>query len=214
MENNELAVRVPSAEEMRAAIGSRIADIDEEVKGLVITDDASLSVASELRELKVKEALKVIDQARKQFKAPFAAQAEAVDDFFRPFIGALEEIKQGVGMKMIAYNNEQKSKREQVERDLQKKAIDDAKKAGQTTVVLPTVAAPEKTIATTAARTTFIKRWAYQVMDETLVPREYLAVDEVKIGKAVRRADQPVRNIPGVRIYEEDGLTGGKNSGF
>jgi hypothetical protein len=49
-----------------------------------------------------------------------------------------------------------------------------------------------------------VKRWTFQVTDATLVPREYLAVDEVKIGKVVRAG---LREIAGVRIYSEDTLS-------
>ncbi len=48
------------------------------------------------------------------------------------------------------------------------------------------------------------KRWVFEVTDAHLVPREYLVVDEKKIREAVSTG---TRLIPGVRIYQESGLT-------
>lgn len=45
--------------------------------------------------------------------------------------------------------------------------------------------------------------WKFEITDPALVPREWLTVDESKIGQAVRRSANPVREIPGVRIWDE-----------
>ncbi len=47
------------------------------------------------------------------------------------------------------------------------------------------------------------KRWTHEVVDAELVPAEYRPVDESLIRKAVVAG---VREIPGVRIYQADGL--------
>ena len=48
------------------------------------------------------------------------------------------------------------------------------------------------------------KRWTHEVTDATKVPSEYLMVDEKKIREAIATG---VREIPGVRIFQADGLT-------
>lgn len=45
--------------------------------------------------------------------------------------------------------------------------------------------------------------WSFQITDATAVPREYLMVDEVKVGKAVRAG---TREIAGVRIFSEQSV--------
>jgi hypothetical protein len=64
------------------------------------------------------------------------------------------------------------------------------------------VAAPAKLQSASGSAAT-TKRWTATVIDDTLVPREYLSVDEKKIRTAVREG---VREIPGVRIEQVDGL--------
>lgn len=47
------------------------------------------------------------------------------------------------------------------------------------------------------------KKWDYIIEDASLVPREYLIVNEKKIKEAIAGG---VRNIPGVKIYEKEEL--------
>jgi uncharacterized membrane protein YqiK len=44
--------------------------------------------------------------------------------------------------------------------------------------------------------------WKFRVVDEKLVPREYLCVDEIKIGKVVRALKKDCK-IEGIEIYAE-----------
>jgi hypothetical protein len=47
------------------------------------------------------------------------------------------------------------------------------------------------------------KPWTYRVVDESQVPREYLAIDSAKVREAIRGG---VREISGLEIYQEEGL--------
>lgn len=62
-------------------------------------------------------------------------------------------------------------------------------------------AAPMRAMSGSATTT---KRWVGTVVDESRVPREYLAVDQRKINAAVKAG---VRDIPGVTIEQVDGLS-------
>ena len=62
--------------------------------------------------------------------------------------------------------------------------------------------APIKTVSALKTRTT----WKYEILNEQKIPREWLCVDTIKIQRAVTRRDDPVRDIPGVRIYDEESI--------
>lgn len=62
--------------------------------------------------------------------------------------------------------------------------------------------APVETVSALKTRTT----WKYEILDESKIPREWLCVDTTKIYKAVTRRDNPLREIPGVRIYDEESV--------
>lgn len=46
--------------------------------------------------------------------------------------------------------------------------------------------------------------WKYEILNESQIPREWLCVDTTKIQRAVTRRENPVRDIPGVKIYHDE----------
>ena len=63
---------------------------------------------------------------------------------------------------------------------------------------------PEVSPIKTKQAVKFRTTWKYEITDESKVPRGYLQVDTTKIYRDVTRRDNPVRDIPGVRIYSVD----------
>lgn len=51
------------------------------------------------------------------------------------------------------------------------------------------------------------KNWKFRVTDESKIPREYLTIDEVKLGQVARSKHDEV-DIPGVEFYFEEGFVG------
>jgi len=51
--------------------------------------------------------------------------------------------------------------------------------------------------------------WKFKVVNEAIVPRLYLKVDEAKVGQVVR-AMKSQTNIPGIQPYEEKGIAAGR----
>ena len=68
--------------------------------------------------------------------------------------------------------------------------------------VAPVVASKVEAVAGVSVK----KVWKYEIVDEKLIPREYLIPDTVKIGKMVRAGGDTLQ-IPGVRIYAESNLS-------
>jgi len=67
-------------------------------------------------------------------------------------------------------------------------------------VVAPVIVLPKATPVVSGI--SFRDVWKFRVVNAALVPREYLSVDEVKIGGVVRAMKNTV-TIPGVDIYSE-----------
>lgn len=87
-------------------------------------------------------------------------------------------------------------RREAIQKDHEEKGhvIDETPRAE----LVPEVA-PIETVSALKTRTI----WKYEILDEFQIPREWLCLDTTKIYRAVTRRDNPVREIPGVRIYED-----------
>lgn len=66
-----------------------------------------------------------------------------------------------------------------------------------------------KTVQAEGGRATVSKVMKYEVVDASLVPREWLCVDEVKVGRAVR--GRVVSEIPGIKIWETSETSFGGN---
>lgn len=69
-------------------------------------------------------------------------------------------------------------------------------------VYVPPVIIPKQ--VPKAAGVTASKIWKFRITNEADIPREYLMVDETKIGQIVR-ALKDKTNIPGIQAYGEDG---------
>jgi hypothetical protein len=48
------------------------------------------------------------------------------------------------------------------------------------------------------------KTWTFEIIDSTLVPRQYMEINESLIRKAVLAG---TRDIPGVKIYQKESLS-------
>ena len=51
------------------------------------------------------------------------------------------------------------------------------------------------------------ENWTFRIVNPNLIPREYLKVDEVKIGGVVRSLKEQCR-IPGIEVYKESTVAG------
>ena len=86
------------------------------------------------------------------------------------------------------------------ETELAEQVIQQAAEAPAPVVVLPKETPKMSEIQ---ARET----WQFEVVDEKLVPREFMSPDPKKIG-AVVRSQKKLANIPGVRIWSEKNFHG------
>jgi hypothetical protein len=53
------------------------------------------------------------------------------------------------------------------------------------------------------------KTWSYEVIDESLIPRDYMDVGHVRIGKVVK-ALKGLCKIPGIRVFQVKGISAGR----
>lgn len=75
----------------------------------------------------------------------------------------------------------------------------------QTVVATPAVAPSYSSGSFAVPRTSGLtKRWVFEVTDEQQVPRAYLQVNEKKIKEEIAAG---ARNIPGVRIYQDESIS-------
>lgn len=175
-----------------------------------ITSNSDLAPVTEDSAL-IKRLLKDVEDRRLTYSKPLNDFLTVVNAYFRSLSGPLEAADKLNRDKTRAFLAEVERQRREAE------AIEEAKlalarreaelKGGEITVDLTPVPMPEATPAhvrtamgTMGTRTE--PKW--ELEDLAKVPTEYLMLDTVKVRRCVRAG---VRQIPGIRIWEEQNIT-------
>lgn len=227
METKETAIVVGQeaikAQIVKAPEMKGIADIKETIvekaMAFELNDDDKLARAAKTISW-IAGARKSYELFRKKLVQPLNDHVKMINDLFKDEVAPLEAADSIMRSKMLDYQKEKERKvREEQERirkeqELKAKAEAEARakaeaeaKANNKPVLPPEPVKPPEPpkpipqVERKVGNTSFKKRWTYEVLDVNKVPREYLVVDTVKVRKVV---DAGVRNIEGIRIYEED----------
>ena len=175
-----------------------------------------------------KSAIKRIEAFRLAIVTPLNDHVKTINGVFKKIMAPFEQNDTVIKAKRDVYIREQERIRAETQRKIDEQyrkeqaALDEARRKEQEKLnrkaerqgveapVLPpaTVLPPPpkvevvQTVHTDIGRSTVRKAMKFEVVDPSLVPREYLMPDEKKIGAAVRA--KIVTSIPGVKIWEEN----------
>jgi len=145
---------------------------------------------------KIKNTLKAIEDKRKTITQPLNESLKATNNMFKELSEPFKEADGIIRDKILTFREEQEELAEK--KRAKQEAIQASHEArGHQTHDLVEIE-PE-----VAAETKTVKRWVFDVVSESKVPRDYLTIDIQKIRQAVRDG---IREIPGVEIYQEEGL--------
>ncbi|MDB4726189.1 hypothetical protein OAF54_02040 [bacterium] len=188
-----------------------IKDLFEKAEAFYVESDEEakqgVSLAMQSRKL-----YNAIEKTRKEIVRPHLDFQRAVKEYADGFSGALKKIEKGILSKVEGFQKEKekeaarlhaiKVKKEQEER----KRIEEANKKTELKISVPTVptpapyiAAPQR-IAVEDGTSTTENVWKFEVNDASIVPREYLIIDDRAIKQSIKAG---IRSIPGVTVYSE-----------
>ncbi len=193
---------------------------------LVIKNTDDYCFASE--ELKnIKKSAKQLDEQRKSLTKPLDESKKKIMAMFKAPTEYLEKAEAIIKKTMVTYQqeeerlrreeeemlkNEAEAKAEAERQRLLKKADDnfeDEDKVKEIIKDIDEVKVERVRVDTTFDKdmkkltgSTMIDKWCFKIINEKEVPREYLMVDEKKIG-AVARATKGTVTIPGVEIFND-----------
>jgi len=151
---------------------------------------------------KIKQRKTTIEDERKKITKPLNASLKQVNALFKNLSEPLSEADKIIRQKILAF----RAKREEQAAKRQAKLLEKAETAEEEeddeerAEELTEQAA--KVVPLVGSSTTS-KRWTFTVEEPSVVPRKYMMVDDRAIRAAVRNG---VRDIPGVKIYQEEGL--------
>ena len=184
-----------------------------------------------LKKIKVKAA--EIEELQKGITRPLNEALKRARDLFRRPLDYLERAENSLRKVRLIWQNDQEAKRLEAESKLRELArkeeekkrkalevrIEKAEEKGDTEKAellrekQAEVFVPAPIVESQVQKTEGIgirKMWKFRIADESLIPREYLIPDSVKIGKMVRASGGTVK-IAGVEVFSEDvEMIGGK----
>lgn len=209
-------------EKLAASNASLLARMSNVADGAAVTNEQEYTeAAAKLRDIKALQ--KDADNAQKAITQPMENRKRAVIAWFRENVGMrLEVAENSLKRAILAYQQEQ----QRIAREKQRVADEAARKERERIqrqaaaaaakgnvereeqlldraqmVVAPVIQTEAPKVQGMSTRDV----WKWEITDPALVPREYLVVDEVKIGKVVR-ALKGDTTIPGVRVWAEQTL--------
>lgn len=187
--------------------------VADEARDLVIVDETTNALALDLLS-QVRKAGKRIDALKKRWLDPLNAQIKLIREDFDAMSAPAKEADQILARKTSDYRMKvQEAARKEQERlrllaeKRQAKAAERAEERGveapPVMPIVPTVAAPAKTVATeSGAKVTYRKQTHFEITNATEVPREWCVPDEKKLGAAARAGIITPENSPaGVRVW-------------
>lgn len=170
---------------------------------ITITTQSDYVKAGDLLKV-IQNRIKAVEDKRKDYTKPLDEMKKKIMADFQSISKPLEEFVAEVKTKMTNWYRADQKRKDEEQAKLEAEAMAKAKAEGKSEVEVAIVNEEVKTQRGDVATTTVKKVWKAEIMDETLVPREYLVVDQVAINKAVRDG---VRSIPGVKIYQDEQIS-------
>lgn len=173
-------------------------EVIEKAESYVIDSKEGVDEASTfLKEIRDTE--KVIETKRLEFTKPLNQSLKAINGTFKGLIKPLAEARELLSNKVLKW------KREEYDRiaaeEARRRKIQEAHEVKGHNVNKPVVMEQvENKIGNTQVR----KVWTFDVEDFAKVPDFYKQLDTVEVNSAIRNGE---REIPGIKIYQEDKLS-------
>lgn len=187
--NSIVPVEVVQKAESDAALMTKQADAIQ-----VTTTEQEEQAYTALTQIKI--AIKTIEDKRKEITKPLNASLKATNAMFKTLSKPFIEADRIVRDKVMDFREIQEEKAQKELERRQKIQTAHEKKGHEThEITAPKVKVAETTITA--------KRWTFEVTDEREIPREYLALDNVAVNRAIRNG---VRKIAGLDIFQVEGL--------
>jgi hypothetical protein len=153
--------------------------------------------------------IKQLEELRKAAVKPWNDKVDNINGQFKYFINFFSGFKDLIADRVKVYHAEQKAiaakAQEILDKAREKELMKAAKKGVLPPPPPPRVETPAKTTHVGGGRVTNVSRPKYRILDEASVPREFLCLDEKKIGRFVRNRDLTAKNAgTWIEIWEEE----------
>lgn len=201
MSDKEIAL-VPKKEAQE--IENQVSLVQEQANVLVIASDEDMSKGSDLLNT-VKQVETMIVDRKKEITQPLMQALKSARDLFKPFEVGHSEAKKTIKAKMLDYSIAEEE-RITKEKDRVTKRVEKGTMRPDTAVAkLEEAGEVKKSFDGTQSMTSIRVITKVRVIDESLIPREFLEPSMKKITEAVLKHKIVV---PGIETFEEKSIVG------
>ena len=179
------------------SIKTQAAELAAYADALVIKIEDDVKTASNMLST-VRSMTKQTDEQRRFFVDPYGELVKKINDYFRPFSLILKSSDSTISRKLGDYRMAQEAKAEKARQATMTKIEAGKITLEQGMAKLENVKEVDKTVRTSEATMTFTIVKKVEIVDASLLSREYLIPDEVKIRKVAIAGVV----IPGVKVTE------------
>ncbi len=173
----------------------QVVSFQNQANDLQLKTPEDMETAASLLE-HIKEAEKVIVGRKEEITRPFMQGLASVRDLFKPIELGLKNAKEVAKAKVVQYQNIEAQRIE----DAKAKILARAEKGTLRTDTAVQKLAEVGEVVTRSGKMKTQMRTKVRIIDETLIPREFLVPDMQKITAAVLHTDIV---IPGIEKYKE-----------
>jgi len=186
-----------------------IAVVETEVKTVydlalqvTISDEESLKQAIDVLS-RIKKAGKMVESREEAIKRPLLDSISSLRDLFKPMTTKFKDAETLIKNKILAYNMKIEAEAAEKKARIEARVEKGTMKAETAATKMATINEPQKSVSGSVGKiqTRIVRK--VEIVDETLIPREYLIPDKPRITDAVLKQNI---NVPGTQIIEEKQL--------
>ncbi len=146
--------------------------------------------------LELSKIAKLLDSKRTDAVKPALEEQRRINGIFKPVLDKLDDLSKKLILQVSDFVKAEEKKEREIAQ-IQARAEAERLIAGESFV---RDAHPDCTTKVGIPKVSETKVWAYDIIDESQVPREYLELNAVKVTQAIKAGK---RQIPGLKIYEK-----------
>lgn len=176
-------------------IKSQVSVVQLKANALNIENQMDADVATELLH-NVKQAQKALDEKKTGITRPLMQSLSQIRELFKPLESNLADATSIIKSKILAWTIEEQDKKDKEQARI-------AARVEKGTMRADTAASKLETISKDEPRTNMRTLKKVRIVDDTVIPREWLVPDMIRITEAVLRQGLV---IPGIECYEEKSI--------
>jgi len=213
-----IAERTPQTDPAMEALTIEVLELEENSQNFVVVGEPEYNLA--LHTLgRIKAIVTKVETKRKEWVKPLNDTVKKINTGFKDYLKPLELADTHIRNAVSVYRDKQRRIRQEEEARLRKEqaerqrlleaeaAKNNAPAPPPLPVPVSTVPSIKKTETTAQGTVGGAMVWKFEIVNDAEVPREYCVPDIQKIRALVKAG---LKNIPGIRIYQEEQLRVGR----